>query len=138
MASFAAVDRRPSRAALRELAATFAVATALFALHALYVRGDSERAARIGALGAAISLTPLVPGLGRFVYVAWMGLGVAIGRVMGPVVLTLVYFVVIVPLALFARALGRDRLQLARKRAGESYWRRVEKAARKSDYFRPF
>ena len=132
------IDTNPSSAKLRELAATFAVVTALSALHAALVRDDLARAAAIVAIGAVVSMSPLVPRLGRVVYVAWMALGVAIGRVTGPIVLAVVYFGVVVPLGVLGRALGRDRLGLARKPEGESYWNDVPRTTRKSDYFRPF
>lgn len=138
MSAFPPIDRHPSSAKLRELAATFALVTGLLVLHAVYVREDGGRAVAIAVLGGALSIAPLVPVVGRLVYLAWMGFGVAMGRMVGPIVLTLLYLLVVVPLALFGRVLGRDRLRLKRNAPGTSYWERVPRPTRKSDYFRPF
>lgn len=54
----------------------------------------------------------------------WMKLGEALGRVMQPLVLGLIYFVLITPVALGGRLLGRDALRMRAKRRGASstYW----------------
>lgn len=52
---------------------------------------------------------------------AWMKLGELMGKVVSPVVLGLIFFVLITPIALVARLLGRDELRL-RKANLTSYW----------------
>lgn len=58
-------------------------------------------------------LTPL----NRF----WYGLGMLLGKIVSPLVLGIIFFVLITPIALFTRLLGRDELRL-KKRFLESYW----------------
>ncbi len=58
-------------------------------------------------------LTPLVK--------AWLLLGRVMGYVNTRIILALVFFVFITPLALFFRIIGRDQLALKRTRAA-SYW----------------
>ena len=52
---------------------------------------------------------------------AWMGFGHILGRVVAPVVLGLMFLLLITPIALFFRLLGRDELRL-RIDSDSSYW----------------
>lgn len=62
--------------------------------------------------------------LGWPAYGAWMGFVYAVSWTIGHVALAGVYLIVVTPLALLARLIGRDRLQL-RTRARASYWHRL-------------
>jgi hypothetical protein len=63
--------------------------------------------------------------LGLPAYWAWMGFVYVISSVITYSALTLVFFGVVTPLALLARLLGRDRLQL-RARGHQSYWHALD------------
>ena len=52
---------------------------------------------------------------------AWTWLGQTLGKVVSPLVLGILYFGVLTPIALIGRACGRDELKLKR-RAVSSYW----------------
>jgi hypothetical protein len=52
---------------------------------------------------------------------AWYALGMALGRIVNPVVLGVLYFALITPIALLMRLAGRDPLRL-RPRAATTYW----------------
>jgi hypothetical protein len=52
---------------------------------------------------------------------AWFALSLFLGKVVSPVVLSIIFFVVIVPPALVTRLFGRDAL-LLKKRKVASYW----------------
>ena len=54
----------------------------------------------------------------------WFDLGILLGRVTSPVVLGLMFFVVVTPMALLMRALGQDPLRLRRR---DSYSYLVER-----------
>jgi hypothetical protein len=63
--------------------------------------------------------------LGLPAYRTWMGFVYVISSAITYAALTLVYFGVVTPLALLARLLGRERLELrVRKRA--TYWRALD------------
>ena len=53
---------------------------------------------------------------------AWINLGLLLGRVVNPVVMGLLFFVVVAPTALVFRLLGKDPLRLARDAHARSYW----------------
>lgn len=52
----------------------------------------------------------------------WLRLGYALGRVLSPVILSLVYFALIAPVGLLARLFGYDPLHLHAKRNASSHW----------------
>ena len=60
---------------------------------------------------------------------AWMGLGHAISKVTGPIVMALVYFVALTPIGYLRRTFGRS--PLARERSATSYW--MPRAGRDAD-----
>lgn len=69
-------------------------------------------------------------------YWLWMGLVHVVTWTIGHVSLTLVFYLVVTPMALFARLLGRDRLGL-RESGAASDWHSMEPALR-HDPDRPF
>jgi len=51
----------------------------------------------------------------------WFQLGLAMGRIVSPIVLGVLFFIVITPVAIFMRIIGRDELKL-KKQNVSSYW----------------
>jgi saxitoxin biosynthesis operon SxtJ-like protein len=77
----------------------------------------------LGGGGALLVLAgALVPGRLRAPYLGWMTAALAIGWVMSRVVLTGVFAVVLIPLALLARLTGKRFLALERDPTAKSYW----------------
>ncbi len=52
----------------------------------------------------------------------WLKFGLLLYKVVNPIVLGLLFFVTITPIALLARALGKDFLRLKLERGAKSYW----------------
>ena len=52
---------------------------------------------------------------------AWMLLGLTLGRIISPIVLGLIFFILVTPVSLFFRAIKRDELRL-RKSNKKSFW----------------
>ena len=69
------------------------------------------------ALLASLAPTWLLP-LNR----AWMALGHLLGRIVSPIVMALIYFGVVTPIALLARARGVDPMRRRFDREAKSYW----------------
>ncbi len=86
----------------------------------------------------AVSLVTGLTGtrLGLPAYWAWMGFVYVVLAVITTVSLSLVYFLVVTPLALLGRVIGRDRLQL-RRRGAATYWHALD-TSRSRDLERPF
>ena len=53
---------------------------------------------------------------------AWMKLGLLLGRIVNPIVMGLLFFVVVAPTALIFRMLGKDPLRLSLDAPADSYW----------------
>jgi hypothetical protein len=91
--------------------------------------------------GVVLMLTgALAPRTLRGVYVVWMAIALALGFVVSHVLLTLFFFLVITPVGLVARVLGKDFLRLRIERGAATYWlpcqRQTKRAA--SDYEKQF
>jgi hypothetical protein len=56
---------------------------------------------------------------------AWFALGLILGRVVSPLVLSIIFFSLIAPVAIFTRLFGRDALFL-KKRQVSTYWVKKE------------
>ncbi len=72
-----------------------------------------------------VVLTMVVPGIYRPVAFVWLGLSQIVGTVVSRILLTLVFFVVVLPVGLFRRAAGKDSLQLAKFHQGRESVMRV-------------
>lgn len=75
----------------------------------------------------------------KWVYIAWMSLAFVLGFIMAHLILTLFFFLVITPMGLVARLMGKDFLSLKLDRAAKTYWRpRSQKPKSAADYERQF
>ena len=74
------------------------------------------------ALAVVLALWGLVaPATLRSVYIGWMRFGLILNRIVSPVVLGLMFFVVITPVAVLTRLLGRDTLSRRIELEKDSY-----------------
>jgi hypothetical protein len=69
-----------------------------------------------------IVLGAVLPALLKPIYYLWMGIAVAIGFVMTRVILTIFFFLVLTPVGLVFRLIGRDALHRQLDREADSYW----------------
>lgn len=71
---------------------------------------------------ALVVLGTVAPVILRPIFLLWMTLAVALGFVMTRVILSLFYYLVLTPVGLVFRLIGRDALHRKLDRQGESYW----------------
>ena len=64
----------------------------------------------------------------------WMKIGVFVGSIISPIILLLLFYVVIAPIALISKASGRNELSL-KYHAGETYWENREPVERDEVWF---
>ncbi len=57
----------------------------------------------------------LFPALGRFIVKAWMAIGQVLGRINGSILLSIVFFIMLFPIALLYRFFNKDALRLKNK-----------------------
>lgn len=107
----------------RAFALTLAAAS-LFLAYYLRRRGVSAPQLYIPpAVGAALLLASLVlPGPVTHLARGWAWVGKTLGKVTTPVLLTLVFALVLVPMRLVLTLVGRDPLARKPDRAARSYW----------------
>ena len=129
---------RPGRQDLR----LFAVVLWIVAAGLAWVcdrRGNDLAAAAIVACSTVVLVAGMMrPPLLHWPFVLWMLLAFPLGWVMAHVLLGVVYFGVITPIALVSRLAGRDPLQLKPRRNADSYWINRPPAPKPSRYFRQF
>lgn len=98
-------------------AAFFAIVAMLPAIHGAPLRWWALGVAAAFAIIAFIAPRVLHP-LNR----AWLALGLLLHHVVNPVIMAIMFYGAILPMALLLRALGKDILRLKREPAAASYW----------------
>jgi hypothetical protein len=73
----------------------------------------------LGVLFAAVTL--VVPQQLSPLNRLWYGLGLLLGKIVSPIVLGIIFFILITPISLITRLFGRDELKI-KKRSVDSYW----------------
>ena len=109
----------------RRFTLSSAAAAALFTGLMLY-RGKvapSTATTVLVVLGAVALVAGFRPAAFRWFYRAGMTVGAAIGLVVGRILLTLFFLLVLTPMALVFRVLGKDPLSLRWDRSAKTYWR---------------
>src|SRR5258708_61112 len=66
------------------------------------------------------------------VYIGWMTLGFILGFIVSTVLLTLFFYLVVTPIGLAARCVGKDFLDRKWNSNAASYWRRRDRSKPKS------
>ncbi len=66
----------------------------------------------------------LIPSIMRPLNILWFRLGLLLGRIVGPIVMFVVFVVAVVPTALILRLTGADLLKLKFDRGAKTYWER--------------
>jgi hypothetical protein len=124
----------PNAAEVRRLGAVFLAASVLlFALSAWKARAG-HWPWQTAAAGLFAILGLLCLGLGKRasgIHRAWTALGDALGRIVSPVVLAILYFLVVTPFGLLSRLRRSDALGLKPDPKADTYWR--EPAVKRTD-----
>ena len=66
----------------------------------------------------AVSRPMLLAGLNR----RWMKLGLLLGKVVSPIALGILFYIIITPIGFFMRVIGKDPLRLKLDSSAASYW----------------
>ncbi len=100
------------------------VFAAVFALIGLWplLKGGSVRFWALAIAALFLGLALLLPRLLAPANRAWHRLGLILHRIVTPVVMSLIFFATVTPMAVFMRLLGKDPLRLRREPEADSYW----------------
>lgn len=88
------------------------------ALLLLIVYAASRRPGYVAAAGVVLLITMTVPVVLRPLAGVWFGVSHVLGAVMSRVVMTVIFFVVVTPVGMVRRALGKDSMRLRDFRRG--------------------
>lgn len=106
----------------RRFGALFTLVFALLAAYGAYKGWSRVATGGLGVIAAIFALlSTIAPARLEPLNRLWFKFGMLLGRIVSPIVLGLIFFLLITPVAMLGRAFGRDELKL-RKRVADSYW----------------
>ena len=134
-----AINLRPTDRTLRQFAAGGVVVLGLFAAPWMWYRGATTAAQALGlvAIGLLV-LAVAYPRLLKWPFVAASIITWPLGLIVSYAALAVVFYLVITPIGLVFRLLGRDALKRDFDRQAESYWEPREPQADSESYLRQF
>ena len=107
----------------RSFGITFAVVFALLAAFTYWHRGATMTFYTVIIVSLVFAVVTLVAArLLRPLNLIWLKFGLLLHKVVNPVIMGLLFFVVFTPMGVAMRAIGVDLLRLKRKPATETYW----------------
>ncbi|MEO8115039.1 MAG: SxtJ family membrane protein, partial [Phenylobacterium sp.] len=86
------------------------------------LRGHDMRLWALALSGLFLAAALFVPRLLRPLNLLWFWFGLMLHAVVNPIVMSLIYWISVVPVGLVMRAAGKDPLRLARDPDAASYW----------------
>lgn len=130
---------RPSNRKLREFATILALMCGGLAVwHGLWNQNQTLAGILVGMAAAAAIVAAARPRWLAPVFVGWMVLAFPIGWTISALVLMLVYFGLITPLALLFRLIGREKLDRQLAPEKDTYWSAKPSAESPQQYLRQF
>ena len=105
----------------RSLGIVFAAVFAIVGLFPLWDGGAVRLWALIVA-GVFLALALIAPALLGPLNRLWFRFGMLLNRIVSPLVIGLLFFLTVTPMALIMRVAGKDPLRLRFDKAAESYW----------------
>lgn len=132
------INKTPSRADQLKAGATILVGFGLLGAMQYIMRHHVTAAEVLWTIGGAGFVASLIPGLGRLLYIGWMGLGITIGIFTQPIVIGFAYVLLFVPIGFVFRAMGRDLMKRKMAAKGESYWEECEEPDDPETYFKQY
>ena len=128
----------PSRRMLREFSLLWIVCFGAVAMWQWFGRGHHTLAVVYATLAGTFGPIGLVaPAVMRPIYIAWLVAAFPIGWLVSRILLAVLFFGVVTPLAAWFRWRGRDVLTL-RRRDTQSYWTAKPPPNGPASYFRQF
>ncbi len=100
------------------------VFTVFFLILALLplLKSEGPRVWALAASGVIAAVTLIRPSLLTVPNRLWMKFGLVLGRIVSPVVIGILYYLVITPFGIVMRLAGKDPLRLRREPDAQSYW----------------
>ena len=134
------VNWHPNRKELRNFGIIALIASALAALLLFFAwKVEAKWALIVFGAGVVVFLTGLIwARLCRIIYVILTAISLPIGMAVSFTLLAVFYALLIIPLSLFFRCIGRDPLQRRRDCSAKSYWVPRQPPDHAGRYYRQF
>jgi hypothetical protein len=135
---FKHINWRPDARELRRFAVAMLIGFAVLGLLSAWRGGGIGTASIVlWSVGVVLAIAAFVPGLGRVAYLAVYLPTSIIGYVVSNVLLTLMFFLVITPLGIILKLMGKDLLQ-QRRQKDATQWTPVKSVKTEDSYYRQF
>jgi hypothetical protein len=115
------IYREPTNRDLNILAILFFVLPSAIGLVWVFWKGSQSGYYWIAA-GIALALCRAVPPLFRWIHRVWISFSVILGYFISRILLTIIFFVVIIPTGFLMRLFGKDPMDRKLDPAEETYW----------------
>jgi hypothetical protein len=132
------IPKDPPARILRQFSAAWVLVFGLLAATQLWRHHHGPAASALGAVAALGIVGLAYPALMRWVFVAASIAAFPIGWVVTQLILGVLFYLVLTPLALFFRIKGRDALKLRRPTPGAPLWETRGPASDPARYLRQF
>ena len=133
------INRNPSRRELLVFGALLAAFCGLIGALLRFQFGWAAAGNAVWGIGVLLwAAQSLIPALRRPLYLGWMYAAFPIGWLISHMLLTAVYFLVLTPIGLTMRLLGRDPMHRRLDRKRPTYWLDRKDEADSARYFRQF
>lgn len=135
---FKHINWRPNSRELRRFAVAMLIGFTVLGLLAMWRGGGIVTTSIVlWTVGVVLAIATFIPGLGRVSYLAVYLPTSIIGYVVSNVLLTLMFFLVITPLGIILKLMGKDLLQ-QRRQKDTSQWTPVKAVKTEDSYYRQF
>jgi hypothetical protein len=129
----------PSRRILRQFAGCWLVVFLALGANQYFLKHSPSLGVALSLLAVALGVPGLIwPKLLRWVFVGWMVLAFPIGWAISLLMLLLLYYVVLTPIACFFRLIGRDILGRQPGAERKTLWQPKETSLDVRSYFRQY
>lgn len=136
--SFIKINWKPNSRELRIFGCSFLIGMGLAGSLFFFVFSKIEFAYFLWGCGSTFFLFCITgKSIALPFYWIWMGFIYTITQSLGYISLTMIYYLILTPIGLFSRLIGRDRLKLKRIET-QTYWHNIVKHDRDEQYERQF
>ncbi len=120
--------QEPSKRDMNILALLFLVIGCGIGAYVLFWKGSTNGYIWM-AVGAMLGACRIVPPLFRRIYRFWVGFSIVLGYFVSRILLTIIFFIVILPTGIIMKILGKDPMERKRDPDAATYWRRKDSEA---------
>lgn len=118
----------PTKRDLNILALLFLGIGCAIGAYLLFWKGSSNGYIWMG-IGVVLCVARLIPPLFRTIYRFWVGLSVVLGYFISRIILTVLFFVVVMPIGFVMRLVGKDPMERKLDPDAPTYWKPREPEA---------